>query len=280
MLSTALLLCIMGCSTNRNDIPEKHISKLYASHSLKEEELVDSSWITTRDSTTPQALCEQWNWHKGRIRTVDYYNYFDMGERPLMLFVAYGGPFSDNWNQLESSLELKYGRNRLEYVHEVGGPKAMAVFLYDQGKVKQVYQLDDLVNTVEYDGKQVRRITVAEEDGSNPATYDFTWVDGNITHVAYCAEDDTGAVSYTYDDKQNPFRGYFLGYIDVIYAPLILSRNNPTTIVRHALDASDTIRYSYTYDGQWPTIRTQHTSHTEATYRSADLFMTYIEYAD
>ena len=90
----------------------------------------------------------------------------------------------------------------------------------------------------------------------------------------------TAKITYTYDDKNNPYQNYLFGMINMLDNGdmATLNKNNVTKSVTTVsyLGQTDTeeMNYTYTYDGKWPTSRTM----TDTYVRSVYTATTYFEY--
>lgn len=202
--------------------PTKKISKIYK----------------TDDYTGEKHLLERWIWENNNLVEIvrgedgtnnTYFHYNELGQ------VIDAGP----------NCLFFYGANGLEkIVYYIGTWIYCQVFYhYENGILSEVVLNNNGVEVFPEDGEWF--------------TNKLTWENGNVIRVdtEYRCQDETqsSSLSFIYDDKANPFCGfpYPIKYMSFDFT--MLSANN-------CIEETSFLRYTYTYDGDYPISMTDEIS--------------------
>lgn len=284
ILLTAMVLAVVAmfasCTKEGVYNPSKKISRVYES------------------SGSSKVLTELWHWDGKKLTSIDYY--------------SSTGSISRTYNFTYDGKQLTrvdcYAYNfYLEFTYD--GSKLKKFNTYYGGAL-------DMSGDVTYDGSKVSQIAVTYNDkgiatkdpelmqmdarmlelvipcfdkesyakqlatkGVETSTYNFTWDGSNISQTVLTNGSHRATRKYTYDKKNNPYHGSLWAFYDE-GINMWGSKNNTLTQVYTEQDNSGTdtrsYTYSYTYDGNWPTIQNISYSIDGSTYSYA----TYWEYDD
>lgn len=217
---------------------------------------------------TDKYLSQVWNWEGKLLKSVDH-------------FSSGGGlSFTENFT---------YDGSRLIRVDDFSNSE-YATFDYDGSVLKtyNYYYKNKLSSTINftYDGKKVTQIIYTIYDdkkveshltapvpaiiresmdvlaekadaskGLRTITYQFTWTNDNITKMVGTSEGEMMTATFTYDAKNNPFKGY-LNLYSVEDPSMFYSKNNVTQYMQTELNGeNDIYNYTYQYDGNdYPTM--------------------------
>lgn len=228
-------------------MPKKKISKIVYTRSHKTGDLVVSN-----------TQSEKWTWGGDLLSYIDYYD-SDEHRTGTLIFrydderrieEAEDGTYSAKYDYDDGHLE------EIEISNLITGKKYRKMeFDYKGGKLASVE-----ITTYDHKGNAplafnplrfVFSDEVAEAVMSMPATkgvehVTVTWIGNNITEIT----SGTYYAKWTYDDKINPFKGFFnMEYsIDQTH-----SANNP---IREEISKDGKVTvvdYNYEYDGKYPT---------------------------
>ncbi len=217
---------------------------------------------------TDKYLSQVWNWEGKLLKSVDH-------------FSSGGGlSFTENFT---------YDGSRLIRVDDFRNSE-YATFDYDGSVLKtyNYYYKNKLSSTINftYDGKKVTQIIYTIYDdkkveshltapvpaiiresmdvlaekadaskGLRTITYQFTWTNDNITKMVGTSEGEMMTATFTYDAKNNPFKGY-LNLYSVEDPFMFYCKNNVLQYMQTYLDGeNDIYNYTYQYDGNdYPTM--------------------------
>lgn len=236
---------------------------------------------TTTTNTVDKYMSESWSWDGNLVKSITYYN-SDQSIRHTATF-TYDG------KQLTS---LQVGKSRTDFTYD--GSKISKFESYYDGELESTA-------TVTYDGKKVVQIDVVNVDkkavkndnslflplqvvmpvytektaemvntiatkGSNTNTMKFEWDGKNISKVTMTSDNDIYTITYTYDEKKNPYKGFLYELED--NGPAAWGSNNNVTseTYNYTEDGhtdSYTYNYTYEYDGKWPTQKTYTQTYSE-----------------
>lgn len=254
-----LTIFITSCQEDGVYNPKKKIEKIYGVYeSVKELE-------------------ETWTWDKNLLTKVAYregyeYDVFEYDGKQLSKVTSY-----------DEGVALSY------YVFTYEKSKLVKIEEFDEGKLFMTI-------SVEHDGKKIVKMTLklVDDDDKNiksvrsnktfatimrnflpqpiidkiiensmrkaddyESIVEFVYDGDNVSKITMKEDDDYSiSMTYTYDDKLNPFYNnlYISGESDAVGA---FSKNNPlTSMVTEIYEGEkfeSNITYSYVYDGKFPT---------------------------
>lgn len=123
-------------------------------------------------------------------------------------------------------------------------------------------------------------LTMRKENSNGELVHTtLTWTNGNVTHVE---ESHPPYVTYTYDyiydNKTSAYKGMENFVLLKRYDFFLLSKNN---VMQTAYNNYDTITYTYTYDGDWPTsYKTTHSCYRPSSGSYSSENTNYLRYTD
>lgn len=250
----ALAVAFPSCTKEGQYMPKKKISEIVYTRSYK-----DAATGVTISSTER----EVWTWGRDVLNFIDYYD--------------------ANGNRQNTAVFRCDGQNRIESIEDNAGT---AKFDYDNNVIEEIEFLNKAGNEsgkveFEHKGGKVSAITLkgdlgGAKNGFNPlrlffpetladlmvknaskaadTRYAFTWKGNNVAAIEVSGSSRASA-SFTYDDKQNPFRG-FLHMMSGLNTSVLFSANNMLQMVYDGDGTEVTEDYAYTYDGNFPTRMT------------------------
>ena len=244
--------------------PEKRISRIY------------------HDNGNGKTLREIWRWNDNLLQSIDHYS-------SGSIFWVEEFIYNDK-NQIVRVEDFLNGET-MEY--EYNGSNISKAIFYDEGSIDielSFKYTDNKISEIEYteyDYKKRNNYHLISEGNSplkmlltekvyqvfekivnNPAnrsetgTIKLTWKDNNVSKMEIRSGSWENIVDYKHDDKSNPFRNYYNlygpGELDYeIYSTF--SVNNVTEERWIEKEDGDTyvytIKYSYSYDDMFPTIK-------------------------
>ena len=266
VLGVLFVAFMASCTKEGIYNPEKKIQRVY-----------------NDDTYTIKYLSQIWNWDGKLLKSI--YHYSSSGDLSYTEAFTYeGGRLIrvNDYRHLEYATYDYDGSVLKTYNYYKNNQLSSTLnFTYDGRKVSQV------VYTVFGDKEAEKHLTAplpaairermdvlaAKADatkGLRVITYQFTWTNGNLTGIVGTAGDEKVTFTLTYDNKENPFKGYLNldGTKDPVY---FYSKNNVTQFKENYLNGdNDIYNFSYQYDSDgYPTkaIRTRAGSeYSHATY--------------
>lgn len=272
ILLAVMALAVVGmftaCTKDGVYKPAKKISRIYESNGSAKQ------------------LSQLWHWDKKKLSSIDYYS--SNGS------INYTYNFSYDGNKM-SRVDCYANNYYIEFIYD--GSKLKKFNSYYRGML-------ELSGDVTHKGSKISQITLTYNDkksGSKSSelmeiednildliipcfdkedhhkavasksvetqTYNLTWDGQNISQYVVTSGSSTTTRKYTYDKKKNPYRGDIFAFYDESVTDWG-SKNNVLTQIATFQDNDGTetlsINYSYTYDGNWPTI--QNISYTSGDY--------------
>ena len=251
-LMTVVLVAAVAftsCTKEGQYNPKKKISKIvYASSGVE-----PLTGFTITDTTK-----EVWTWEGDILSYIDYYNH--RGNRTHTALFRYDDKkrikeIDDN----DRKLVFDYDDNlieEIEYYDRFGSLEQKVEFEHTGNKITAII----VEGSADYGQKSFNPLRyfipedVAEtmmKNASKGTTtrYDLTWTGKNVTKME-CVGQTRATWNYSYDNKINPFKGFFdlftSGYL------MLFSANNITKTDYSGDDGNSTVDYSYVYDGKYP----------------------------
>lgn len=231
------------------------------------------------DDGEGKTLSQVWNWNDKQLQSIDHYSYSGS--------ISWTEDFSYNKKGQIERVDDYANRESTEYTYD--GKKLSKATYYYKGSIE--YEL-----TFMYDGNKISRIEYMElgkgrnnrmfKEGFSPlnlllpeksleklhtilnratdsreyVTVELTWEKDNVSKIEVFEGGFRATYSFKFDDKLNPYTGFFSLYPEEsIIEDLSLNKNNPTQLTYTESEDGDTysetVRYSYTYDGKFPTVQ-------------------------
>ncbi|MDD3280501.1 MAG: hypothetical protein PHC83_02905 [Bacteroidales bacterium] len=268
ILTSVLILSVVlitSCDKEGMYKPGQKISKIYYQYSAEGE-------------TSGKMIDQIWTWEGGKLVKI---NYIQEGESAVMeydgnqLIGVIGEYYYMSFVYKTSLLGGKKELEKMEYYD--GGELAFtANFTYDGNKITKISIVAEY-DEYDYDYASektiknsnsfarimrlflsepiVKRITEnIQKSKAVIQTYDLTYDGNNIISIIYNTGESFYNLSYTYDDKKNPF--YDALFVSGDNPVLALSENNIQSEAVSSSGYSSIQNYTYVYEGNWPTQQT------------------------
>lgn len=256
VLGMLIVVFMASCSKEGVYNPSKKIQRVYFASS--------SSW-----GDVDKYLAQSWNWDSKTLASIDYFN--SNGDTRYTENFSYDGnrltrvdvyKYSEYCTYEYEGKYLKsssyYYRNKMEasvtYTYESGKLTQMVVTYFGNKKSESniLFAYMPIEPRVANSMKNFAEKAVNER-GMTVVTYQVTWTDDNITKVIGTREGNMMTLTYSYDSKNNPFKGFLNGESASLN---FYSKNNVTREMEVDTDGDNYIyTYTYTYDGDnYPTM--------------------------
>lgn len=283
---TAMVLAVVtmftACTKEGVYNPSKKISRIYES---------DGS---------AKVLDQLWHWDGNKLSSIDHYS--SSGSINYTYNFSYDGNRMSRVDCYAANyyVEFTYDGSKLKKFNAYsGGALSMSADVtYKSGKVSQM--------TITYNDKSVatkspemmqmeanlldlfvpcfdkeQHIKALASKSVYTTTNTFTWKGDNITESVQTEGSYRGTRSYTYDKKRNPYyRDLFASYDESFVA--WGSKNNVLSQIYTSQDNDGSYtrnyNYSYTYDGNYPTIQNISYTYSYDGTSYSNSYTTYYEY--
>ena len=303
--------------------PKKKIANIYESsmsvYSWHDD--INNRWIADT-SAEDKTLAEAWTWDGKKLSKITFYEHSNVLEKadPVVSDVVtftYDGKKVTRAEGNYEYMTFTYDSKELKSVEIYDKEEANALiakfdFEHKDGKIVKInvtiegdIDMDksstvnlekvlfrNILPNVDNAEKTVAKINavVSKSGAKAQMTVPFvlTWDGDNVSEMAATITmygiSQTAKITYTYDDKNNPYQNYLFGMINMLDNGdmATLNKNNVTKSVTTVsyLGQTDTeeMNYTYTYDGKWPTSRTMTDTYDDYDVRSVYTTTTYFEY--
>lgn len=250
-----------------NQITGKRISEIYYSNVEQSYFSNDNgqTWSYVGSTSTDNNLVRVWHWEHDKLTSVDYY-------------------YQDHLDGID---KLNYNNEGLvsEIVYYVDGEESESVeFSYNGAAISQIKYFDhgtlESSYDVSYENDKPIRITctymsenktmskhgksfmenmfktdeISSKDGILPYT-ELAWIDNNMTKMYVFDSDLEYFVTYTYDNKNNPYYGRNSSTALMLAwgSSYQLSQNNALSETYNVYGDLYTVDYTYNYSDNYPT---------------------------
>lgn len=269
-MALAVVAMFSACTKDGVYNPSKKISRVYMS------------------SGSAKNLSEVWHWDKNKLSSIDHYS--TSGSLSYTLNFTYDGrkmsrvdcyaqnyyvAFTYEGSKLKKFDVYDSGVLSMsgDVTHKGSKVSQVTITSYSSGSKSSEYReveeniLDMIIPC--FDKEQYKKTLDSKSVATT--TYSLTWKGNNISQTVINYGSETTTLQYTYDKKKNPYRGDLWAFFseNVVEGEAVWgSKNNALTEIATYQDNSGTTtrnyNYSYTYDGNWPTI--QNLSYTSGDY--------------
>jgi len=212
----------------------KKISEIY--YEFEQHRYVSNdngqTWITIDSSYIEKEIRERWTWDGDKLSSID--NYSELYDNHSYIFT--------------------YNEDGLvaEVIDPIEKEKMVCFYENDQISKLEFHYGDKSVDVwylVYSDNKIIRINTI-----HSLCYITFTWNDNNVSMIKYFEDECVAEQSYTYDNKQNPYRGS-----NALLA-LSLAKNDFALMSANNI-TSDTLKY-FDYPIFWPEKYYKHKTYT------------------
>lgn len=283
--SVVLFSGIISCEKDGFYTPKKKICKIYCSY----DEVFYDTDTTVATYSSSRFLSEQWEW-KGRklaSRTFFYsdgsvagkYSYTYDGKRLSRIdYISKGESgtyttytiFTYDGNELVQAdwyFDGHYG-SVARFSHTDGKITAVDIFYVYKSNSMGISN-DVMLNMLMPPDIQMsyayRRICAKEGENPNNYRIEISWRENNIHKMCFINNDGVETCEFSYDDKNNPFYGMGVMWIDIsagtynmVEQPVCsggYDRNNiVSATITNTLDGRVNASYTYTYKDDYPAI--------------------------
>ena len=271
-----VVLCAMmvSCTKEGKYNPNKKISKITHTYSYKSEYWDGNSWVVDEEMNGDDGS-QVWNWDGKQLTSIDYYlagvlaytEYFTY-EGNLLTSIGFGG---------DGHYDLVYEKGKITSIEEYDGSERIGVYgvTHEGGKITkiaytsfsgksaEVRPLPSFVLGLDLPAPKAQGNMNAPKGTS--FEYEFEWAGKNVKHCTYRNANYMEECFYTYDKKLNPLYG--LWEVEEVDFQMIVSKNNVSRVELHSDNSITLTDYSYTYQGDVPTIATGTSTSSSATER-------------
>lgn len=298
---TAMVLAVAcmfaACTKEGVYNPKEKISKVYQSEST-----TYSGGGYSETESTPKHMTQSWAWDGKLVSNITDYN--EDGSIDEFTTFTYDGKQLTEIKQGANVSKLTYDGSKLQKIESYNGNELQTTITvthdgkkivklefesYDNDKkdAKAIAFMQTIMKVVVpvYTEKTSEMLKTVATKGSEKYTMDIVWDGKNVSKVTMTTNEGTAVINYTYDKMNNPYQGFVFALADPAEYG---SKNNvvseTSTISYDGETISSTVKYTYEYDGKWPTKQTSTTTSTYeffgTTYSASSTTVTYFEYAD
>jgi hypothetical protein len=297
-LVAILLMCGMtSCQKDGVYNPNKKIERLYRAYNDSYESYYDGYWHSN-SSETPKYLRAIYNWDGSKLKSIDYYS--RQGGLDWTADYTYEGRkvsrIDDYKNSEYMSFEYKWGKlTKVDYYYK-GSLEGTCTFTHKGNKISKIditffdkkkgaslntNFLQNTLFTVFQDNEVSKELceqicSSNAKDGIETRTIELTWKGNNISEALITEGSYRSTLSFSYDKKRNPFYGFWA--LDEGPDVEGMPKNNIVSIRSVSSEGSDMEDYTYTYDGNWPTMKMSTSSYSGDDWRSTSTYYEYYEY--
>ena len=236
-----------------------------------------------------KSLIEMWHWGDKQLQSIDHYEVGDFVFTEEFTYNKKGQIERIDCYAYSESVEYKYDdKNKLSKMTYYDGNniEIELTFTHDGNKVSKIEFMtfgkgrngsrlmaegfNPLSLIMPQDAAEEIMKTYMKkqaETKSATATMDLVWEKDNVKSIKMYIGSYVYSYTMEYDDKLNPYTGFYSSYncIDNIINPedygwyggfFMYSKNNITTMKYVDSDGdAETMRYSYTYEGKYPSVK-------------------------
>ena len=281
----ALCALTVSCTKEGKYGPKKQISKITHTYSYKSEYWDGNSWVVAEEYNGDDGN-EVWNWKGKQLESIDYYHegqlsyteYFTY-EKNRLASINYGG--SDHY-------EFIYEKGKITSIEVYNGSEREAVYAitHEGGKITKIAytpfgsqstETHPLPSCVLDLGLPVQKgLNGLNGPKATAYEYEFEWSGKNVKHCTYRSANYIEERFFTYDKMLNPLCG--LWEIDGLDFQMMVSKNNVSRVEIHSDNSISIMDYSYSYQGDVPTVATGTSTSSSATDRMTYSLSTIYDY--
>ena len=312
-------LCLFAACSEKEGVynPKKKIANIYKSGVTIHSSLDESTGLWYSDTVTvAKYLSEAWTWDGKKLTKVTFYEQNASNEVEDVINFSYDGKqmvraegdgdymtFSYNGKELKSC--AMYDKEN------TAAPIAQFDFVYKDGKVVEIkvtgegIELDkvsarrleqvvfrEILPTFEQADMAIAKISNTMRTNGAKAgmtiPVKLTWDGDNVskmeTSMTMMGMTMNAEVSFTYDNKNNPYQHFLFGMFGMLEdaSTAAFNKNNVVKAVSKETFMGETsvseMNYTYTYDGSWPTSQTMTNTINEENYKVNSTSTNYFEY--
>lgn len=266
VLGALVMASMVSCTKDGVYNPKKKIQRTYYSSPY-----------------TNKYMATSWNWDGNLLESINYYN--SSGSLSWTENYTYDGK---RLIQVDDYMDSEYttyeydGKNlKTANYYRNNALKVTAAYTYADGKLSKVIltgygsksKEESLLNSSFLPFP--KEVTEALDKGMTKAmanntakivtaTLSLTWSGNNVSKILGTEEGDIVTMTFQYDDKTNPLKGYLNLYNFILLEDdgleegnLNFSENNITNMMWSYLDGeNEIVKFTYQYDNDgWPTMR-------------------------
>lgn len=311
--AAAALLLFGACQKDGKYNPKEKIAKVYEEVSNSYSYNDGEGWQTETNGT-PKHVTEQWTWDGKKLAQIVYpsYDYDDEGnmvldgDQDVLRFTYDGSQLTEVKANYEFRMVFTYDGKKLQkaeiydekttpdfvYEFEHDGKKISTITMTGDGDIykkksasvsrMEKLLLGNIIPQSKTTEKVMRELHAKAAKSTQSIKMNLTWDGDNVSKITAVTPYGNATMSFTYDDKNNPFKGFglmFGGYGESEIGVEFCNKNNITKIVLSDLDGdTEEESYTYTYDGKWPVSRSQESSYSSTNEQYSWKVTEYFEY--
>lgn len=272
----AFAATMISCSDKEGKYnPDGKISEVYTSS----KQYVND----TLAASVPNTLTQRWTWDGKKLAQIEHFDESYDGDGPQSYIETFsydkkGRVTGTTVADLKSTFEYdgKYLKN--VSIYENNQFYSGMTFEHDGSKITKITMIQPDYDTKMTEFNPLRLIVspeiyrtitriekaaliAAKKHGIKNQNFVFnvTWDGDNVSKLSgSIAGIGTYSINYTYDNKENPFKGFYNYSCTDNEGFTMLSRNNIVKYIASVADMNDTTTFTYTYnDDDMPATRTE-----------------------
>ncbi len=312
-------LCLFAACSEKEGVynPKKKIANIYKSRVTIHSNLDESTGRWYSDTVTvAKYLSEAWTWDGKKLTKITFYEQNASTEVEDVINFSYDGKqmvraegdgdymtFSYNGKELKSC--AMYDKEN------TATPIAQFDFVYKDGKVDEIkvtgenLYLDkvsarrleqvvfrEILPTFEQADMAIAKISNTMRTNGAKAgmtiPIKLTWDGDNVskmeTSMTMMGITMNAEVSFTYDNKNNPYQHFVFGMFSMLddASTAAFNKNNVVKAVSKETFMGESsvteMNYTYTYDGSWPTVQTMTSIDSDEDFKVERTVTNYFEY--
>lgn len=311
--ASAALLLFGACQKEGKYNPKEKISQVSEEYSYEHSSYDEyaEEWNTYTEST-PKHVSEKWTWDGKKLTQIAYINYdYDSDGnlvpdgQDVMNFTYDGSQLTEINSSHGERMVFTYDGKKLqkaEYFDESTTPVVSYEFEHNGKKISAIIMtmsdvlfkkspsvnrmerllLGNIIPQTKSTEKVLNSLRTKATKAATSVRMELTWDGDNVSKITAATPYGNAAMSFTYDDKNNPFKGFVLMfgfYGESETGVEFCNKNNITKSVLSDIEGdTEEENYSYTYDGKWPVTRTIKYSWNEEDFKESQTQTTYFEY--
>lgn len=319
VLAIAAIGMFAACQKDGKYNPKEKIANVYEEGMSIWSYTPDGEQWVSDTSITPKYLSERWTWDGNKLSQItfieqsyvyDWENdtYTEQTYEDVVKFTYDGSQLTEAASDGERMV-FTYDGKKLQkaelFSDGESTPEIAFAFEHDGKKISRftvteydaidfdvkgkpvVSRLESLLlGSVMPDAKCAEKCMTAMRKkaakGSYTSAVDLTWDGDNIGKMTVTSGGQTATVTYTYDDKKNPYQGFVFALNGSGMSEEGLEFANENNVVKAVYKDFDgeefTDNYTYTYDGKWPTSCTENHKSAGEYSLSIGKYTRYFEY--
>lgn len=312
-------LCLFAACSEKEGVynPKKKIANIYKSGVVIYNNLDESTGRWYSDTgTVAKYLSEAWTWDGKKLAKVTFYEQNASNEVEDVINFSYDGKQMVRAEGNDEYMTFSYDGKELKscamYDKEnTVAPIAQFDFVHKDGKIVEIkvtgedIELDkasarrleqvvfcNILPTFEQADRAIAKISnTMHKNGAKAGMtipIKLTWDGDNVskmeTSMTLMMMPVNAEVSFTYDNKNNPYQHFVFGMFSMLddASTAAFNKNNVVKAVSKETFMGESsvteMNYTYTYDGSWPTVQTMTSIDSDEDFKVERTVTNYYEY--